>query len=367
MGGLVDRVDSIVIGAGVVGLACARMLAIRGHDVIVLEKNALIGEETSSRNSEVIHAGIYYPTGSLKARLCVSGKRLLYEYCAEHQVAFNRCGKMIVATGEEQLETIHAYIRQAAANGAGELRWLTAQEISTLEPEVVAVGGVYSETTGIIDSHAFMLSLQGELESHGGVIAFNTEVSRLTAVVGGVRVETEDLMLEARWLINSGGLWAAELARQLIDDGPEAYYARGHYYAYSGKPPFSRLVYPVADTGGLGVHVTMDMAGQVKFGPDVRWIDDIDYAFDTSHREDFVAAIRRYYPNLDETRLHPSYTGIRPKITPPGTPASDFRIDSPAEHGVAGLINLLGIESPGMTAALAIAERVSEIAALELC
>ncbi|MCZ6640873.1 MAG: NAD(P)/FAD-dependent oxidoreductase [Gammaproteobacteria bacterium] len=364
---MVDRVDSIVIGAGVVGLACARLLAIRGHEVIVLEKNALIGEETSSRHSEVIHAGIYYPTGSLKARLCVSGKRLLYEYCVEHQVPFNRCGKMIVATAADQLDTIRAYRRQAAANGAGELRWLNAEEISTLEPEVVGVGGVYSESTGIIDSHAFMLSLQGELESHGGMIAFNTDAKRLAAVDGGVRVETEDLMLEARWLINSGGLWAAELAHQLIEDGPVAYYARGHYYAYSGKPPFSRLVYPVADAGGLGVHVTMDMAGQVKFGPDVRWIDDIDYAFDTTHLEDFVRAIRRYYPNLDTSRLHPSYTGIRPKITPPGTPASDFRIDSPAHHGVEGLINLLGIESPGMTAALAIAEQVGEIAALDLC
>ncbi len=364
---MVDRVDSIVIGAGVVGLACARALAMGGLDVIVLEKNALIGEETSSRHSEVIHAGIYYPTGSLKARLCVAGKRLLYDYCAEHQVAFNRCGKMIVATADKQLETIRAYQRQATVNGVGDLRWLTAKEISVLEPEVVAVGGIYSNSTGIIDSHALLLSLQGEFESHGGMIAFNTEACRLTAVGQGLRVETEDHSLEARWLINSGGLWAPALARQLIDDGPAAYYARGHYYAYSGRPPFSRLVYPVADSGGLGVHVTMDMAGQVKFGPDVRWIDAIDYAFDTSHRADFVAAIRRYYPNLDESRLHPSYTGIRPKIVPAGERASDFRIDSPADHGIKGLINLLGIESPGMTAALAIAERVSNIIALDPC
>ena len=356
-----------MIGAGVVGLASARALAMRELDVIVLEKNALIGEETSSRHSEVIHAGIYYPTGSLKARLCVAGKLMLYEYCAEHQVAFNRCGKMIVATTREQLDTLRAYQRQAAANGVGELRWLTVKEILALEPEVAAVGGVYSDSTGIIDSHAFMLSLQGEFEGHGGMIAFNTEARNLTQEGKFLRVETEDYTLETRWLVNSGGLWAPALARQLIPGGPRAYYARGHYYAYSGKPPFSRLVYPVAEAGGLGVHVTMDMAGQVKFGPDVRWVENIDYTFDTSHREDFVTAIRRYYPNLDESRLHPSYTGIRPKIVPANLPGADFRIDSPVDHGVPGLINLLGIESPGMTAALAIADRVGRIVAPDLC
>ncbi|MCZ6617079.1 MAG: NAD(P)/FAD-dependent oxidoreductase, partial [Gammaproteobacteria bacterium] len=263
---MVDRVDGIVIGAGVVGLACARSLAMRGFDVIVLEKNGTIGEETSSRHSEVIHAGIYYPTGSLKASLCVAGKRLLYRYCSEHQVAFNRCGKMIVATRLEQLPTIRAYQRQAAENGVGELRWLTGKEISALEPEVVAVAGVYSESTGIIDSHAFMLSLQGEFESHGGMIAFNSEACRLSVAGKNLRVETEDHLLEACWVVNSGGLRAPLLARQLVADAPTAYYARGHYYAYSGKQPFSRMVYPVADPGGLGVHVTIDLAGQVKFG-----------------------------------------------------------------------------------------------------
>ncbi len=356
-----ERVDCVIVGAGVVGLAVGRALATRGLEVIVVERSELIGSETSSRNSEVIHAGIYYPTNSLKARLCVDGKRLLYAYCASHQVPHQRCGKIIVATQEAQLETLAAYQRQALDNGAGELRLLAADEIHELEPEVRAIAGVLSESTGIIDSHALMLSLHGELEHHGGMVAFNTEVEDLVVLSDGIRVTTNALPLEARWLINCAGLQAPELSKRLTAEVPRARYALGHYYAYSGKAPFSRLVYPVAAAGGLGVHVTLDLGGQARFGPDVRWIDAVDYTFDDNHRAEFLTAIRRYFPAVDESRLHPSYTGIRPKIVGPGEPAADFRIDGPTQHGVPGFVQLLGIESPGLTASLAIAERVADI------
>ncbi len=358
---MAERLDCVVVGAGVIGLAVGRALAMRGLEVVVVERSELIGSETSSRNSEVIHAGIYYPTNSLKAELCVEGKHLLYEYCASHQVPHRRCGKIIVATTEGQLDTLRAYQRQALDNGVGALRWLGADEVRELEPEVKAIAGVYSESTGIIDSHALMLSLQGELEHHGGMLALNTEVENLAALGDGISVTTNALQLEARWLINCAGLQAPVLSRRLTEDAPGPHYARGHYYAYSGKTPFSRLVYPVAQAGGLGVHVTLDLAGQARFGPDVRWIDTVDYTFDDSHRDEFVAAIRCYFPALDESRLHPSYTGIRPKIVGPGEPAADFRIDGPARHGVGGFVHLLGIESPGLTASLAIAKRVVAI------
>lgn len=358
---MAERLDCVIVGAGVIGLAVGRALAMRGMEVIVVERSDLIGSETSSRNSEVIHAGIYYPKNSLKARLCVEGKHLLYEYCESHQVPHRRCGKIIVATTKAQLGTLTAYQRQALDNGVGELRWLGVDEVRELEPQVNAIAGVYSESTGIIDSHALMLSLQGELEHHGGMLALNTQVEDLADLGNGISVTTNALQLEARWLINCAGLHALTLSRRLTEDVPDPRYARGHYYAYSGKPPFSRLVYPVAESGGLGVHVTLDLAGQARFGPDVRWIDTVDYTFDDSHRDEFLAAIRRYFPALDESRLHPSYTGIRPKIVGPGEPAADFRIDGPARHGVRGFVNLLGIESPGLTASLAIAERVAAI------
>ena len=356
-----ERVDCVVVGAGVIGLAVGRALAQAGLDVVMVERSELIGSETSSRNSEVIHAGIYYATNSLKAQLCVQGKKLLYEYCESHQVPHRRCGKIIVATAEDQLETLKAYQRQAQANGVGELHWMNADEVHALEPRVKAIAGVHSETTGIIDSHAFMLSLQGEFERHGGMLAFNTAVEDLVSVDGGIRVTTDSLQLEASWLINCAGLQAPLLAKRLTEDAPAAHFARGHYYAYSGASPFQRLVYPVAEAGGLGVHVTLDLGGQARFGPDVRWIDEVDYTFDDSHRADFLAAIRCYFPEVDEDRLHPGYTGIRPKIVGPGEPAADFRIDGPDRHGVPGLVNLLGIESPGLTASLAIAGQVVDI------
>lgn len=358
---MADRLDCLVVGAGAVGLAVARELALKGREVVVAERAEVIGGESSSRNSEVIHAGIYYPRGSLKARLCVAGKALLYDYCAAHQVPHHRCGKIIVATSEGQLETLRGYCESALANGAGALEWLDRKAVHALEPEVAALAGVHSPSTGIIDSHGFMLSLLGELERLGGALALNAEVTRVEPGGNRLRVVAEGYELDAGWVVNSAGLEAPNVARMLTPDAPAAYYARGRYYAYSGASPFRRLVYPVAEPGGLGVHVTLDLGGQARFGPDVCWIDRIDYGFDDSQREAFIEAIRRYYPALDESRLHPGYTGIRPKINPPGAPAADFRIDGPAEHGVPGLVNLLGIESPGLTASLAIAQAVAAI------
>ena len=360
---MAERVECIVIGAGVVGLACARRLAAAGREVLVLERHDLIGSETSSRNSEVIHAGIYYPTGSLKAKLCVAGKHQLYEYCAEHQVPYRRCGKIIVATHAGQRAALEVYQRQAEANGVTDLSWLSQAQVQALEPAVAAVAGLLSPSTGIIDSHAYMLSLQGELEQRGGMIAFNTPVAGVTSIGNAqLAVTTPEMRLETSCVVNSAGLSAPDLIRSLLPQAPAAHYARGRYYAYSGKQPFSRLVYPVAETGGLGVHVTIDLAGQIKFGPDVEWIDSVNYEFDESRRDEFVAAIRQYYPAVQPERLHPSYVGIRPKISGRDENVADFRIDARETHGVPGLINLFGIESPGLTASLAIADVVMEYA-----
>lgn len=354
---MAERCDAVVIGAGVVGLAVARALAQAGRETLVLERHEVIGSETSSRNSEVIHAGIYYPTGSLKALLCVRGKALLYAHCKRCNVPHQRLGKIIVATEPDQLEALAGYQRQARANGVGELRWLDADAVRALEPDVAAIAGVHSESTGIVDSHAFMLSLEGELEAAGGMIAFRTAVTALERWDDGVRVYCGDFDLDANVVVNAAGLAAPTLAAQLGGQR-RAYYAKGHYYALAGPSPFKRLVYPVAGAGGLGVHVTLDLGGQARFGPDVAWQPDEDYGFDEGGFDQFVAAIRRYYPALDAARLHPSYTGIRPKLAPAGSPAQDFVIEGPAETGVPGFVNLLGIESPGLTAALAIAERV---------
>jgi L-2-hydroxyglutarate oxidase LhgO len=350
--------DCVVIGGGVIGLACARALAIAGRDVVLLERHGHIGEETSSRNSEVIHAGIYYPQGSNKARLCVRGKRLLYEFCDQNNVAHDNCGKIIVATDNAQLTVLEDYQRRAIANGAGELEALSADQIVAMEPEVAAVGGLYSPTTGIIDSHAYMLALQGHFEQAGGVVAFETPVIGMVAREGEIVVTTADYELTSGLVINAAGHEAPVLAARLAPGTPTRHFARGHYYGYRGRPPFSRLVYPIAEAGGLGVHVTVDMAGQIKFGPDVEWINQIDYRFDDGRRDAFADAIRRYFPALEIDRLEPGYVGVRPKISGPGDAAADFRIDGPNAHGVPGLINLLGIESPGLTASLAIAEEV---------
>ncbi len=357
---MAERLDCIVIGAGVVGLACAAALAESGADVLVLERHTLIGSETSSRNSEVIHAGIYYPSGSLKAALCVEGKALLYRYCERHQVPHARCGKLIVAADEQQLGVLEDYQRQAGINGAGELEWLDRNQIAQLEPAVRCVAGLLSSSTGIIDSHAYMLSLQGRLEAAGGMIGFGASVERIEAKPEGPSVLVDGAPIACRALVNSAGLEAPRLAGWVDDQAPTPYYARGHYFSYSGAPPFRRLVYPIAEPGGLGVHVTIDLAGQVKFGPDVEWCEAVDYRFDETRKTAFADAIRRYFPEVELDRLQPDYVGVRPKIAGPGEPAADFRIDGPAQHGIPGLVNLLGIESPGLTASLAIAERVRQ-------
>ena len=359
---MAERCDAVVIGAGVVGLAAARALAQAGREVLILERHDVIGSETSSRNSEVIHAGIYYPTGSMKAAMCVRGKALLYEHCETYNVPHKRVGKVIVATSEDQFAVLKAYQRQARANGVGELPWLNRNEILALEPEVDALAGVYSPTTGIIDSHAFMLSLVGDIEAGGGMIAFLTEVAGLERIATGIRVGTPDFALDADVVVNAAGLSAPSMAAQL-GGTHRGYYAKGHYFTLSGRSPFTHLVYPIAEAGGLGVHVTLDMGGQAKFGPDVVWQDDDDYGFDNVDVGRFVEAIRRYYPGLDPDRLNPGYTGVRPKLAPAGEPAADFVVEGPDDHGVPGLVNLLGIESPGLTSSLAIAERVASMVA----
>jgi len=353
--------DAVVIGAGAVGLAVARELSISGRDVVVIESNERIGEETSARNSEVIHAGIYYAENSNKARLCVQGKEMLYDYCRRNEVAHKNCGKLIVATQHAQFDTLRAYQQAAQRNGAGELRWVEQAELRELEPAVDALAAVYSPTTGIIDSHHYMLSLQGELEAHGGMIAFGTSVHGLAARSDGIEIRSSQGDFLCQTLVNSAGLGAPDLAATVDSAAPCARYAIGHYYSYAASP-FNRLVYPVAQEGGLGVHVTLDLAGQTRFGPDVRWVDGVNYDFDDSRRDEFVEAIRCYYPALDEARLQPGYTGIRPKLaSAPGAASStvqDFVIRTHKDHGVSGLVNLLGIESPGLTASLAIAQTV---------
>lgn len=356
-----EQCDVVVIGAGVVGLAVGQALARAGREVLVLEKQDAIGTETSSRNSEVIHAGIYYPTGSLKAELCVRGKELLYQHCKEHHVPHERIGKVIVATDGSHFDVLKNYQDQALINGVGCLPSLTKQEVEALEPAVESLGGIWSPTTGIIDSHAFMLSLEGELEAHGGMIAFLTQVQSID-VSSGIEITTGEMRLAPRLLVNSAGLDAPALG-SYVGQMYTSYYAKGHYYTLSGSSPFSHLVYPIAEEGGLGVHVTLDMAHQARFGPDVVWQSDRDYSFDEGGRERFIAAISRYYPEIDESKLQPGYTGIRPKLAPQGEPNADFVINGPAETGVEGYVELLGIESPGLTASLAIAERVVDMVA----
>ena len=354
-----EKCDVVVVGAGVVGLAVGQALAREGREVLILEKQDAIGTATSSRNSEIIHAGVYYPTGSLKAELCVRGKQLLYAYCKNHHVPHQQIGKVIVATLNEQFNILKQYQRQAHVNGAGELPWLTRREVEELEPAVSCLAGIWSPTTGIIDSHAFMLSLQGELEAHGGIVAFFAEVEALSTP-NGLLVKTRDMVLAPQVLVNSAGLDAPMLARQVGRDF-HAFYAKGHYYTLSGRSPFNHLVYPIAEEGGLGVHVTLDLAHQARFGPDVHWQCGHDYGFDESRRSQFVDAIKRYYPTLDEAQLQPGYTGIRPKLASQGTATSDFVVNGPGDTGIDGYVELLGIESPGLTASLAIGERVVEM------
>ncbi|MCD2511840.1 NAD(P)/FAD-dependent oxidoreductase [Comamonas endophytica] len=362
-----ESVDCVVIGAGVVGLAVARALALQGREVMVLEAADAIGTGTSSRNSEVIHAGIYYPEGSLKARLCVRGKQLLYAYCAERGVPFQRCGKLIVATSEAQRSTLEAIRAKALANGVDDLALLDAAQAQALEPALHCVAALHSPSTGIIDSHALMLSLQGDLENAGGLVALHARVTGAQVLPEGILLHTADGMeLLARTVVNSAGLQAPDLARSF--EGlppaavPVAHYAKGSYFTLAGRSPFSRLIYPVPEAAGLGVHLTLDMGGQAKFGPDVEWVGSPDDLVVDPRRGDvFYAAVRAYWPALPDGALAPGYAGIRPKINAPDAPAADFVLQGPREHGVPGLVNLFGIESPGLTSCLALAEEVTQM------
>jgi len=358
-------IETLVIGAGAVGLATARALALSGREVMVLERHGLIGSETSARNSEVIHAGIYYPAGSLKARFCVAGKQMLYRFCAENGVAHERIGKLIVAGSEDQLPELKTIRQKAAANGVTDLVFVGREKLSDLEPALDCSGALFSPSTGILDSHGFMLALQGSLEAAGGLVVLNTRVERLERLEGGgfrIHAATEDAgdyALTCRELVVSAGHVSPALMSALPQAGaPKAYLAKGSYFRLQGKAPFSRLIYPVPEPGGLGVHLTLDLQHQARFGPDVEWVESFDYTVDPARGEKFYAAIRTYWPGLPDNALVPDYSGIRPKISGPGEPAADFRIDGPEHHGLPGLVALYGIESPGLTSALAIADEV---------
>jgi L-2-hydroxyglutarate oxidase LhgO len=368
-----DRVDCVVIGAGVVGLAVARELALQGREVIVLEAANAIGTGTSSRNSEVIHAGIYYPAGSLKARLCVEGKQLLYAYCAERGIAHRRCGKLIVATSEAQAAELPGIIAKAAANGVNDLVLLTREEAQAMEPQLNCVAAVYSPSTGIVDSHALMLALQGDLENAGGIVALNSALAHAECAPAAIHLIAEDgTALSAQTVVNAAGLHAPAVAARFagLDPAcvPRSYYAKGNYFTLSGRSPFSRLIYPVPEPAshlaGLGVHLTLDLGGQAKFGPDVEWVDSPDeLQVDAARGDAFYAEVRKYWPGLADGALEPGYAGIRPKIQPAGAPARDFMIQGPRDHAVPGLDNLFGIESPGLTSSLAIGQHVAGLMA----
>jgi L-2-hydroxyglutarate oxidase LhgO len=361
-----SSVDCVVAGAGVVGLAVARALALKGREVLVLEATGLIGSDTSARNSEVIHAGLYYAAGSLKARLCIEGREALYAYCADRGIPHRRCGKLIVATDAAETEKLAAIDAHARACGVGNLDYLSGAQARALEPALNAAAALLSPSTGIIDSHALMLAYRGELEDAGGMIAFNAPILRGEVTASGIMLEVggaEPMRLACSTFINAAGHGAVPLARAIqgipAETIPQAYLCKGSYFTLSGKAPFSRLVYPVPEQAGLGVHLTLDLGGQARFGPDTEWIDAPNYDVDPARGEKFYAAIRRYWPALPDGALNPAYAGIRPKIVPPGAPAADFRIDGPQEHGVAGLVQLFGIESPGLTASLAIGDLVA--------
>ncbi|MCC6657756.1 MAG: NAD(P)/FAD-dependent oxidoreductase [Rhodocyclaceae bacterium] len=362
---MTEKVGAVVVGAGVVGLACARALAHRGIETVILEANEAIGLETSSRNSEVIHAGLYYPPGSLKARLCVEGNRRLYEFCTAYNVSHRRCGKLIVATAPEQEEKLAALKSQSAQNGVADLEPLGAAQAKALEPQLNAVAALLSPSTGIVDSQGLMLALLGEAEAHGAALALNSPLLRAEARAGDFLLEVggeEPMQLAAEMLINSAGLHAAKVAAAITGleprHVPALRLAKGNYFTLAGRAPFSRLVYPLPEPGGLGVHLTLDLGGQARFGPDVEWVEAIDYGVDPRRGERFYAEVRKYWPGLADGALQPAYCGIRPKLGGPQDAAADFMVQSQAAHGLPGLINLFGIESPGLTASLALAEHV---------
>ncbi len=368
-----DRVQCIVVGAGVVGLAIARRMSRSGCEVIVVEAADDIGTGISSRNSEVIHAGIYYPAASLMARHCVNGKHALYDYCRDHGIPHRKCGKLIVATTPEESEKLASIKARAVANGVNDLEFLDAAAVRAIEPELRGVAALLSPSTGIIDSHAFMLALRGDAEDAGAAFAFNAPLLRAVAASDEILVDIggeAPMTLGCRMLINAAGLQAPALAKNIqgmpIGKIPPTYFAKGNYFSCGVRPPFSHLIYPVPEPGGLGVHLTLDMGGQAKFGPDVEWIDTINYDVDPSRMARFYPSIRRYWPTLPDGALTPGYSGIRPKIVPREVATQDFMIQGPDEHGIAGLINLFGIESPGLTSSLAIAGHVADIAGVKV-
>lgn len=372
----IDEVDAVVVGAGVVGLAVARALALGGLEVVVLEAEGGIGTGTSSRNSEVVHAGLYYPAGSLKARLCVRGRELLYGFCATHGVEGRRCGKLIVAATAADLPKLDAIRAHAAACGVTSLQPLTRAQVAAIEPEVRCAAALLSPETGIVDSHRLMTALLGDAESAGAALALATRFECASRDGGGWRVQSRSageppFTLRCAWLVNCAGLQAQAVARQMAGFPPLAvpprHLAKGHYFSLAGRSPFARLIYPTPVEGGLGTHLTLDLGGQARFGPDVQWLpplpDDapLDYTVDPARGAAFAADIRRWWPRLPAGALQPAYSGIRPKLSGPGEPAADFRIDGPAVHGCPGTVQLFGIESPGLTASLAIAEQVATL------
>lgn len=361
-----ERVDCVVIGAGVVGLAVARRLAQDGREVMVLDAAHSIGTGTSSRNSEVIHAGIYDAPDSLKATLCLRGRQALYAYCERHAIPHRRCGKLIVATDTAQVDALQVLQDKARANGVFDLQRLTAAQVKTMEPDIFCLAALLSPSTGIIDSHAFMLQLQADAEQAGAVFAFQSAVEGGEITFEGIALCVQGAIepLLASSVINCAGLQAQQVAARLVGlpaaSIPPLFYAKGNYFSFSGRAHFSHLIYPMPEAGGLGIHLTLDLAGRPRFGPDVQWVPTIDYTVDAGRLAAFQNQIRRYWPGVDAGTLQPDYVGIRPKLVAPGAPAADFRIDDQTRHGVAGLINLFGIESPGLTAALAIADHVAQ-------
>ena len=364
-----ERVDCVVIGAGVVGLAVARALALAGREVMVLESASAIGTGISSRSSEVIHAGIYYPVASLKARLCVRGRDLLYDYCSQRGIDARRCGKLLVAVSAQQVPRLSELAARAQANGVHDLRWLSAEQARAMEPELHCAAALYSPSTGIVDSHALMLALRGELEALAGLVVTNTPVESMQWTSDAIVIRAKDgTEVAAKTLVNAAGLQAPALARrcQGLDARwvPRSQWAKGSYFSLAGRAPFSHLIYPLPQAGGLGVHLTLDLGGQARFGPDVQWVESSDdLTVDASRAGLFEAAIRHYWPGLPDGALQAGYAGMRPKLHGPGEPDQDFVIQGPADHGLRGLVNLFGIESPGLTSSLAIGEYVCALVA----
>lgn len=367
-----DRVDCVVIGAGVIGLAVAREMALQGRETILLERESAFGTISSARNSEVIHAGIYYPKDSLKAKLCVEGNRLLYEYCRTHHVSTQPYGKFIVASDESQLDALQAILYKAQQNQVPEIKLITGEQAESMEPDLQCAAAVLSSTTGIVDSHGFMLSLLGGFEDAGGMIAYQSPLISAkpmgTSAQDGFELEiggTDGMKIQTKLLINCAGMSAPAIAKKIEglaqEQIPKAYFAKGNYFSLSGKSPFKHLIYPIPEPGGLGVHLTLDMGGQAKFGPDVEWLEideenQIDYTVNPKRGEGFYEAVRKYWPGLKDNALQPDYSGVRAKIVPPNAPAGDFCFNTPKDHGLEGLFNLYGFESPGLTSSLAIAK-----------